>query len=182
MAQVEAEKRRRLDRECEARQKAAAEQRRAAKQRGDEDEKKRRELLAHDMSRWQQAESIRTYLTAIRRAVDAGKAHPKDDIAFAEWFEWATWYADHLDPMVRARVRPEPVQPPVNKPIGELDLTSRTRPVLVALGVSDCDTLYKVTEKQIGEIEKQYSSRIWGEVCRVLEGLGYDVSGRRYWL
>ena len=47
--------------------------------------------------------------------------------------------------------------------------------------VADCGALCKVTEKQIGEIEKQYSGRIWGEVCRVLEGLGYDVSGRRYW-
>jgi hypothetical protein len=181
-AQVEAEKRHRLDRECEARQKAAAEQRRAVKQRSDEDEKKRRESLAHHVSRWQQAEGIRAYLAAVRHAVDAGKARPNDEAGFSEWFEWATWYADHLDPMVRATARPKPMKSPINKPIGELDLTSRTRPALVALGVSDCDTLCKVTERQIGEIEKQHSSRIWNEVCRVLEGLGYDVSGRRYWL
>ena len=70
-------------------------------------------------------------------------------------------------------------RPSVNKPIAELDLTSRARPIVVALGVTDAAALYNVTEKQIAEIEKQYSSRIWSEVCRVLEGLGYDMSGRR---
>ena len=64
----------------------------------------------------------------------------------------------------------------------EMDLTFRTREILVQLDVADSDAMYKLTEKRISDIEKEYAHRIWNEVCVVLEGLGYDMSGHQYWL
>jgi hypothetical protein len=105
-----------------------------------------------------------------------------DENTYAEWTDWVQWYADHIDPMVLSKTRPGRVQPPTNKPIDALDFTSFTKPVLSALGIVDADALYKISEKQIEAIEKQYSGRIWWEVCRVLEGLGYSMAGRQYLL
>jgi DNA-directed RNA polymerase alpha subunit len=131
---------------------------------------------------WQQATLIRQYLSSMRQALDAGKVRPNNEIAFAEWFEWATWYADHIDPLVRANARPMAVESPKNKPIDEIEFTSRTRQMLRALNVMDADALFTVTEEQIRAVQYQYSSRIWNEICRVLEGLDYNVADRRYWL
>jgi hypothetical protein len=122
-----------------------------------------------------------TGANVLGQAEHDGILQTSDEESFGQWIEWAEWYADHIDPLVRAAPRPAVVETPENKPLHELDLTSRARPVLAALGVVDCDALSKVTEKQIREVQERYSHLIWSEICRVLEGHGYKVSKRQYW-
>jgi hypothetical protein len=52
--------------------------------------------------------------------------------------------------------------------------------IVAALGVNDSDGLFNITEKQIRDIRYEYSNQRWSEICRVLEVLGYDISGRRF--
>jgi hypothetical protein len=179
MIQVEDRKRRRLDNQCEARQKAAAERRRAQTQKRAHEEKARRESLVTDADKWHQVERIRAFLGAMRAAVAAGKMRVTDEQIYAEWSDWASWYADHVDPLIRAKLRPAALPPPTNKPISELDLTFRCRDVLIQLGIADADSMYKLTEDQILAVEKQRPHWVWSEVCRVLEGLGYNMPKRQ---
>lgn len=181
MVHAEHEKRRRLDYECEARQKAAAEQRRAQKEKWVKEEKARRESLLSDVDSWHQAERVRAFLSAMREAVAAGKMRITDEKVYAEWSGWADWFANHIDPLVRAKPRAIPTARLTTKPMGELDLTFRTREVLVQLGVDGSDSMYRLTEERIGEVHKENAHRVWNEVCVVLEGLGYNMSGRKYW-
>ncbi|HEV2293197.1 MAG TPA: hypothetical protein VGR35_05030 [Tepidisphaeraceae bacterium] len=157
---------------------AAAEHRRGAAQRFAEAEEQRREALTRDVDCWQQAAAIRNYLAAMRQALVAGTARPNNEAAFAERFEWATWYADHVDPLVRAKIGPQTVQPPTNKRIGDLDLTSLIRPIVVALGVTDADALHKVTEKQIAGIEKQYSSECHSDNPQLRAAAAFTILAR----
>jgi hypothetical protein len=176
--QIEHEKARRLDRECEARQKAVAEKvRREKQQLWDVEERRRKELLG-DAARWQQAQEIRTYITAIREAAEAGKMRITSQTDFSNYLEWATGFANHLDPLIRAKQRWQTAHPAINTPVSQVDLTSRAKPVLAKLGVTDTDSLFKVPEDQI----QAHCWGLWNEVCRVLEGLGYNMAGRKYWL
>src|SRR6185436_10667343 len=70
---VQDAKKHRLDRECEARQKAAAEQRRGVKERYEQEDKGRSEQVAKEVEAWLRANQIRDYLAALRQAVDAGQ-------------------------------------------------------------------------------------------------------------
>ncbi|HTV49191.1 MAG TPA: hypothetical protein VMG59_12185 [Phycisphaerae bacterium] len=178
VAQIENRKRHRLDNECHARQKNAIEQLRLAKQQHNEKEKERRESLAVQVDRWHYAERIRAYLKAINQFVESGEMRIIDERNFREWSEWASWYADSLDPLFKVAPRPEVAKPPTNKLLDEFDITPRTKSVLIALGVQDAESMHKITQKQIDEIETQYPGVVWSEICRVLEALGYDVSGR----
>jgi hypothetical protein len=95
--------------------------------------------------------------------------------------DWATWYADYVDPLTPTPDRPEFVESPKSTPVDELDLTRRTRPIVQRLGVKNTDELFAVEKAEFDKICDRWSSREWNEVCRVLEGLGYDVPDYHDW-
>jgi hypothetical protein len=182
MIQIGSEKRQRLDNQCLGRQRAAAEERRKAKERFQSEETERRTALKNEIERWQNANEIREYLTAMHDAVARGTIQVMDENVFAKWTDWVSWYADHLDPLVLAPLQPLESRPPTNTPVAALDLTSRARRVIAELGVADSDGLFHASKAQIETIEKELNARAWDEICRVLEGLGYNMNGRSYWL
>lgn len=96
---------------------------------------------------------------------------------FAKWKDWATWYADFLDPLTPTPDRPELIVPPTNTPADRLDLTREARKVVAQLAVKDTDELHAVRREQVDKLCGTWNST-WKEICRGLEGLGYDVAGR----
>jgi hypothetical protein len=83
-----------------------------------------------------------------------------------------------VDPLTPTPPRPEFIEPPKNTPIDQLDFTRRTRPIMHQLAVKDTDELYAVEKRTINKLCGQWPYGAWDEICRILEGLGYDVSGR----
>lgn len=109
-----------------------------------------------------------------------GRLRVSNEEVFERWLPWARWYVNHLDP---DPLPDEESVGPTSLPLSEIELTSSTRPVLEALGIQNTDELYTLSKATVEEaVEGGRSFRVWEEVCRVLEGLGYDTSGRRYWL
>jgi len=145
------------------------------------EERQRREQLKTAVDHWHYAERIHRYLTAIEAGVADRKLRAKDEQAFAKWFEWAYWYADHVDPLIHAEPLPEKISPPINTPLPEVELTSRLRPIIDGLGIQDTNGLYGLGRDAIQAIAGDFSHAAWDEMCVVLEGLGYDVSDRRYY-
>ncbi len=182
LRRIDYEKQQRLDHEIEGRQSDVAKQRRAATEQYEAEEQKRREQLKISVDRWHEAERIRHYLSVFETEFSAGNWRPRNEGAFRRWLKWAFWYADHIDPLIRAEPMPEEVEPPANTPIEQLEWTRHTRPVLERLGVRDTDALHALREEEILAAEGEGRRGAWSEVCRVLEGLGYDMAGRRYWL
>lgn len=175
---IEVKRADRLDAECVARQEQrAAAVRKAAAERGSREFYWRQDLH-RDVDRWHEAERVRGYLAALGRAVEAGQYVPPDRAAFDRWLAWAARYADAIDPLVGVR-HPEDVPPaPQNTAAEALDVTSYLRPVLKRLGVPDSDSLARVSKEQMREVGDGSYGRIWNEVTRVLQGLGYDVGNR----
>ena len=91
-----------FDEECRERQRELAQAARQAMA----DEKSRefyfRQELIEIVQRWQQAEGIRSYLAAIERHVEAGQVKVVDGESYRTYREWAIWFADDMDPLVRA--------------------------------------------------------------------------------
>lgn len=167
---------RRLDEECEARQKQELEQvREAARRRSDDEEKRRKDLIA-SVASWKEATEIRAYLAELRRKLDSGQLKPKNAEAFAEWLEWADWFADHLDPLTLAPARAEFTPSPKNTPLHRLDLTRNTKSVIAQLGVTDSDELSKVERNQL---PGEWNWKVWDEIGRILELLDYPLRKRR---
>lgn len=182
LRRIDHEKQDRLDHEISARQSNRAKQRRATAERHVAEEQKRREQLKVEVDRWHEAERIRHYLSVLDTEVGLGNLKPHNEEAFRCWLKWAFWYADHIDPLIRAEPLPEDVEPPTNTPLEKLEWTRHTRPILERLGVGDTDALHALHEDEIRAAEGDGRRGAWDEVCRVLEGLGYDMTGRRYWL
>lgn len=176
-------KRERLDNACQARQRQRMAERRARAEQVKKDEETRRTQLLNEIERWHRARSIREYLQAIQMQVDGGDITPADPEHLQRWVEWASWYADVLDPLADAGTSPYPSVPPkpVNTPIDDLDLTERIRPIIEALGITDSDALYRVDRKALRNAARDGADWPWSEICRVLDGLGYDVSDRQFW-
>ena len=171
----------RLDSQCVARQRArCAEVREAAKKRT-KAEKDRRTEIAAQVKAWRKAEGIRTYLAALRAKLDEKVLAPTNPEAFDKWFKWATWYADYLDPLTPTPDRPESVLPPQNTPVDQLDVTRETKRIVQQLAVTDTDALYRLEKAVVDKLCGHWHSRGWNEICRVLEGLGYDLSDRQYY-
>jgi len=99
---------------------------------------------------------------------------------FSESFEWATWYADSIDPIVQAQRPDEQPQGPTRTPASELDLTAHARSIASKLHVKDSDALASTTGEQIRQACGYSDQQIWDEFIRVLEALGYDVAKRDY--
>lgn len=163
----------RLDAECVERQRRRVQHLRQAVANKKNREFGRRQKLMEYATRWHDAQRIREYLSALQAAIDAERVHPLNDAGFREWFEWATWYADSIDPILQAPHPDDEQERPVNTPVAELDLTARGRAVIAELEVGDSDELARLP---IDRITRACGYHSWGtreEIQRVLEGLGY---------
>lgn len=98
-----------------------------------------------------------------------------DPDAFCEWMDWATWYADFIDPLCVIPNRPEFAPTPENTRLSDLDLTRKTRQVLESLGLHDTDDLRCIKKEDLSKSCGSWPWSEWSEICRVLEGLGYPV-------
>lgn len=170
---LEFQKKKRLDAECIQRQKERAQQLRKAARATKNLDFRRQQCLFEQMKRWEESERIRTYLSAVKAALDGGKVEPVNDKEFWEWFEWAKSYADAMDPIgPRQPTNAEP-SGPSNTPIELLDLTAGSRSFLAKLGIKDSDELYEQFDQEVkqacGYMYREYSD----EYVRVLESLGY---------
>jgi hypothetical protein len=176
---LEMRKAERLDEECVQRQKRRVnELRRAVVGKKDEDFGNRQKLMEH-VKRWHDAERVRGYLKAVQAALDAEQIQPFNPDAFQQWFEWAKRYADSVDPIVQAQLPEEAPVGPTNKPATALDLTRRARAFVSKLKIEDSAGLAEVTDEQMRGESGYFDRELWNEICRVLEGLGYDTSKRR---
>jgi hypothetical protein len=171
----------RLDEQCVSRQRKRVADLREAEKKRSEAEEKRRSILVAEIKGWRRAREIREYLTALQEKIDANVLAPNDPQAFAKWLDWATWYADYLDPLMPTPDRPEFIQKPQNTPFEQLDLTRETKRLVLQLSVPDSDALYLVEKSAVDTLTNQWQYRAWNEICRLLEGLGYDVSERNYY-
>lgn len=176
---LEMRKAERLDEECVQRQKQRVnELRRAAVARKDRDFGNRQKLMEY-VNRWHDAERIRLYLAALHAALDSEQIRPMNEEAFHKWFEWAKRYADSIDPIVKAQQQADEPAGPQNTLAAELDLTRNARVFVARLNIKDSDGLNKVTGDQTRSSSGYFDRELWDEVCRVLEGLGYDTAKRR---
>lgn len=168
----------RLDNECVERQKQAAQAvRKVATERRQADGRREKQLL-EDIEAWKRAKDVRAYISQIRQMVDAGKMRVTDSERFRRWSEWCDWYADSTDPLLADPPHPERPEAPKNVPISDMEFTRRTREIVAKLGVHEADELYRVDRQTVKEQSDGWSVPEWDEICRVLEGLGYDVEGR----
>ena len=182
LQRVDHEKQDRLDRQIHSRQARCVAERREAAKRRETEEKKLRESLEEQVQGWEHARRIREYLAAMDEGLANGKLRMRDEQAYSKWSSWARWYADHVDPLIRAAPLPDEVLPPVNTPAAEIEFTSHTKPIIGRLGVADADALYGLSREEIQAAEGNGRRGAWQEICDVLEGLGYDVSDRnRNW-
>jgi len=166
----------RLDAECVERQRRRVQDRRQAVANKKNREFGRRQKLMEYANRWHDAQRIREYLSALQAAIDAERVQPLDEAGFREWFEWATWFSDSIDPILQAPHPDEEQERPVNTPITELDLTARGRAVMAELEVGDSDELARLAVDRIREACGYYDAATRQEIHRVLEGLGYPTA------
>lgn len=169
----------RLDDECEERQRqAAAAVRRRREELANKLEQRRADLekCAENFVR---SEEIRRYLNSFELLIAEGKIRPSNPETFPEWLDWAKWYADYLDPLTPTPRRDEYSIGATNTPASSLDLTRRARQLVNSLGVADTDALNLVDYRTASAALGGNIYGPWSEISRVLEGLGYDVSGRR---
>lgn len=176
---IEFEKQSRLEGEIRSRQIQKATVRREAAKRRIEKETKRRDELNEAVDLWHRAEQIRRYLNRIEEGIGTGKINVTDKDVFDYWIEWAYWYADQVDPLAPHKPFRDEHEEPENTPLDQLEWTARTRTVLAGLKVQDTDTLYQLDSAAIHTAEGFDRRGAWDEVYRVLEGLGYDMRGRR---
>ena len=130
------------------------------------------------VGRWDEARRIRRYLRALRAAIDRGDIHPANAAEFGPWFEWASEFADGIDPLKAVVVSRGVSLAPQNTAAADLDVTARARAVLINLGIADSDALWKQSRDSIRQAAEGRAGPTWNELTRVLEGLGYDVSKR----
>ncbi len=166
---------RRLDKEIEQRQEQCAAERRQTAQRREAQEQQLRKELQEQVEQWDYAERIRAYLKNVETSVANGKLEVADVDTFDRWMKWAKWYGDHVDPLVREEpLSEEAPEPPKNTSLKDLEFTSHTRLILEGLGVVDSDRLHELSREEIRSMEGEGPYWGWDEICRVLEGIGYD--------
>lgn len=168
----------RLDQECIQRQKDRAKAVRKVVNRDASKVFYSRQDLMQNVRRWVDAQQVRAYLADLQSAVEAGKCRVSDAEQFRNWFDWASQFADSIDPNIQGSL-PEGSQPGhQNVVTSELDLTAMTRCVVDALGVADTDALCQQSQDSVRNACEGKVGPVWNEITRVLEGLGYDVSKR----
>jgi hypothetical protein len=174
---LEAQRRIRLDKECQERQRKKAGMVRQAKADEANEAFHLRQQLLQDADRWHQSQKIREYLAAMEKRIESREIRPTDPDRFPAWMDWAKRFADDMDPMVQAPPREKPPTEAKNTPVGELDLTSRARNLMSQLGIEDSDALLLVPHEKVQKLAG-WNSGVWQELTLVLEGLGYDVTKR----
>lgn len=169
------------DHTIEGAQERRVQERRERIERIVEDEKKRRSDLIEYSDRWHDAERMRAYLAAIEKKARIGGDLPEGIGPDSRWFAWATWFANAIDPLNDHGESPLVSAPeaPVNTRIDQLEWTNRTQSILLELGVADTDALHRISEEEVKAECRDRGWLVWREICRVLEGLGYDVSERQ---
>ncbi|MGE0769933.1 MAG: hypothetical protein AB7L90_26135 [Hyphomicrobiaceae bacterium] len=176
--QIAHEKERRLDNECEARQKQLAEEVRKEREQQQTQMERRRTHLEACAENWRKSREIRDYLVALETAIESNSLELAEPAKFPDWLRWAKWYADYLDPLTPTPIHDEYLKPPVNRKVEQLDLTRHTRTIVECLGVADADALSQIDRSTVHAASQQYGWRAWSEISRVLEGMRYDVSKR----
>ena len=101
-----------------------------------------RQGLMQNVQRWLDARHMRGYLADVKAAVDAGRINPKDTQLFADWLDWATRFADSIDPIVQGPLPEGNQVGHQNIAASELDLTRATRTVVDELRLPDTDSRY----------------------------------------
>jgi hypothetical protein len=173
------EREKRLDDEIEARQGTKAAEIRYKREQLVKQLEQRQKNLEQCAANFAKSEEIRRYLATFESKTKEGLIRPRNPEGFPEWMEWAKWYADFLDPLTPTPQREEYAVAPTNVPVEELELTRRTKQILTVLGVVDTNALYEVQHKQFSAAAQGQIYGAWSEICLVLEGFGYDVSGRQ---
>ncbi len=168
----------RLDEECIQRQKDRAKAVRKVVNRDLSRVFYSRQDLMQNVRRWVDAQQVRAYLADLQAAVEAGKCRVADAEQFRTWFDWASQFADSIDPIIQGSL-PEGSQPGhQNVATSELDLTAATRRTVDRLGIPDTDGLYQQSQDAVRNACEGKFGPVWNEIARVLEGLAYDVSRR----
>lgn len=167
-----------LDRECRERQKLAVTAVRKATTERREAEELRAKKLVTDADSWKRASEIRGYLAERHRKIAAGQFDIVDEEKNRLWSEWAAWYADSIDPLVKTPQHPDRPKPPSNLGVAELDFTRATRELVAKLGVADAEGLVRLDFQAVESLSDRSSGSDWEEIGRVLEALGYDVTSR----
>lgn len=173
-----AKKQTRLDAECVDRQRKQVERIRKQLSRDASREFYLRQELMQNVNRWTDAQRVREYLAALKSAVDAGHFRPANEQNFAAWFEWASQFADSIDPVIGGPLPEGRLAERQNIACSELDLTATTRRVVNKLGATDTDALWKLNQDAVRACCEGKFGPVWNEITRVLEALGYDVSKR----
>jgi hypothetical protein len=168
----------RLDAECIARQKEKVKAIRDAAAKASSQQFYWRQEMMQAVGQWEDGRRIRRYLRALRAAIDRGDIHPANAPEFEPWFEWASAFADGIDPLKAAAVGRVVALAPKTTAVADLDVTARARAVLTKLGIADSDDLWKQSQDSIRSASEGRFGQTWNEFTRILEGLGYDVSKR----
>ncbi len=168
----------RLDQECIQRQKDRAKGVRKVVNRDASKVFYSRQDLMQNVRRWVDAQQVRAYLADLQSAVETGKCRVSDAEQFRSWFDWASQFADSIDPIIQGSLPEGSQRGHQNVATSELDLTAATRCAVDALGVPDTDALWQQSEDAIRNACESRFGPVWNEITRVLEGLGYDVSKR----
>lgn len=179
---LEVKKRERLDAECIARQQEKVKAKRKAAAQVETDDYYRWQDLMQAAKRWRDAEDLRGYLGALKKAFDSGEFVCRDERSFREWFEWAVNYADSIDPVVGRQMPGHEQEKPKNVPIAELDMTSHTRAAVTRLGAADAEQLWRIPEDQVREASVGRYGSIWNEISCILEVLGTTSRNGRFYL
>lgn len=168
-----------LDRQCRVRQRNNADARRRRDEQADAEAIRLRQQLHTLVDRWQEAEKIRSFLTAMRTKSKDQERSTDDRAALDRWFAWAESYADCVDPTQNGRPH-DPGRAAVERlPVEELELTSRARGLLRSLEVKNSDELAALSGEKIkSACGHNNATELWREITDVLAGLGYDTSTR----
>ncbi len=168
----------RLDQECVARQKERAKAVRKAVSRDASEVFYSRQDLMQNVRRWVDAQQVRAYLTDLQSAVEAGKCRVTDAEQFRKWFNWASQFADSIDPIIQGSLPEGSQGGQQNVATSELDLTAAIRCAVDTFGIPDTDSLCQQSQDAIRSACEGRFGPVWNEITRVLEGMGYDVSKR----
>jgi hypothetical protein len=101
----------RLELEEREKERRAQEERRALATKKREEEAARIRGLNDAADKWYNARSIRTYVEAVRSAI-ATIPPESQDHELIEWLDWASAYADRVDPLIPTPRIPEDPDPP----------------------------------------------------------------------
>jgi len=72
------------------------------------EQERRIRLLDEDMAAWTKSRRVREYIAAFRAAAATREAPVESESALGHWLDWATRYADRLDPSLRLKPPRDP--------------------------------------------------------------------------